>query len=105
MESCLSSIFYGILQLSWVKRPDPSHHVLLRGGVLTYQFVTFLFPRCDLWWSEVVLRILEGWVRLPVLGHVLEQVPGYMPKHVPIRHVLVHLLQQVPRHVIKHVPA
>ena len=51
------------------------------------------------------LPSIVGWVRLPVLEHVLKHMPEYVLKHVP-KHVLKHMpdkkvIEQVFRHVSK----
>ena len=47
------------------------------------------------------LAAVDGTLRfvMPVLGHVLKDVPGHMLRHVPVMHVPGHMLEHMPKHV------
>ena len=59
-----------------------------------------------------VMGIFLGHVLRPVPGrhvpeHVLQHMPGYVPRHVlknvPVMHVPEYVLKHVPKHVLEHV--
>ena len=50
---------------------------------------------------DKTLSSCQGWVEVPVLGHVLKHVAKHMIRHVP-----EHLLEHMPdKHVLEHLSA